>query len=96
MPIQVTPSAMPPVIGAGINISTGGMGLMISQNLKLGDFLALEFTLPGRTQKIRVKAQVKMCVPLPNGSFKIGAEFYHLSPGDEVVIANYVAGALSV
>lgn len=75
-PIRISNSTRPEFLANSVNISEGGMALVSSVPLQVGERVALNLTLPGTERMVRIKSEVSWT----NGRGRVGLEFVQVPP----------------
>lgn len=83
----------PPIEGSTLDVSSGGMCLILPQQLAPGMPCAISFDLPVNAFKQTVSAVARVAWSVcGTQGFKTGVQFTEVDPASATAIARYVAG----
>lgn len=83
VPVTLTTSAGEVLQGLSNDFSERGMAFYISSRFEVGQFVGLEFQMPGSKVRVNIGALVRDC----NG-FRYGVEFQTLNTIEEMLLSN--------
>ena len=89
MPVQVKTDA-DSFVGTSKNIGVGGLFVATDQPFRVGDRLAVEFSLPELDRVVSVGAEVRWIRPAETGSAGIGVRFIRLAIVSAIAIQEFV------
>ncbi|MFA6447908.1 MAG: PilZ domain-containing protein [bacterium] len=78
---------------SSLDISTGGISFVLwsADRVRMGDYVELSFTLPGKRGLITVQAQIKRVAPAKSGSgYEVGVEFIHITDDQQRLIDEFI------
>lgn len=81
-----------------VDISEGGMGLDVAQNIPVGAFVRLKFMMlndlatlePERQRQFLLDAECRFSEPTPVKSYRVGVKFNHISKEDKKFITEFI------
>lgn len=74
-----------PVVARSHVMSEGGMSVYATESLEIGTHVKVEFSLPGTSQELRLRAVVRN-----HRGFRCGMEFVELAAADRLTIHRYL------
>jgi len=80
---------------ASLDISTGGLSFILwaEEKVRMGDFVELSMTLPGKRGLITAQGQIKRVAPAKRGrGFEVGVEFIHITDEQRRLIEEFIGG----
>ena len=73
------------------NLSEGGIGFTIKEEVEEGQFLEMELLMPSfPTAVMKVWGRVVRTNPLPEGGYRVGVEYTHIREEDQDRIVHYL------
>jgi len=83
----------PPIQGMTLDVSAGGMCLVLERQLPAGAPCAVSFDIPVNAFKQSVSAVARVAWSIcSSDGFKTGLQFTEIDPASATAIARYVAG----
>ena len=78
-----------------LDISVGGAGLVVPQQLDVGAHYAFQFQIPDQAERIHMIGRVMYCVPHSYlGGFRTGVKISKIEARDHAAIARYTGDPL--
>lgn len=78
-----------PVQARAVDISLGGLSVIVSGQLHIGQICNVDFEVPlnGKTVRVMVTAKVVYCILGETDGFRVGLQFMQLDPGISKTLA---------
>jgi hypothetical protein len=80
---------------SSVDISTGGISFILwsQDKVRVGDYVEMSFTLPGKGGLITVQAQIRRVARAKNGKgYEAGVEFIHITEQQRRLIDEFIGG----